>query len=414
MNNIPPGVSLGILALLLFISAFFSASETGLMNLNRYRLQNLVKQKHTGAIKAQRLLADPERVLGLILLGKNFVNILAASLGAIIASQYFGDLGIAISALMLTLLILIFTEVTPKNLAAIRPEKIAFLAAYLYIPLLKLFYPVIWIVNFIAGLSLRLFGIRSNRIQEHVIGKEELRRIVAEADCLMPPRYHKMLLSIIDLESATVEDIMTPRSEIVGLDLDDNIEDIIQQIQQSRYTRLPVFKKNIDRVVGFLHIRTILALINQVDFDKQTIIDKLLKPVFIPESTPLHKQMQDFKQAKNRLGLVVDEYGDVQGLVTLDDLLQEIVGELITDDSYIKKQADGHILVDAGVTIREFNRITRSSLPTEGPKTINGLILEYMETIPEIGTSVNLHGYRLEIIERDEKAIKRVRFHCPQ
>ncbi|MEQ1637099.1 MAG: CNNM domain-containing protein [Methylococcales bacterium] len=411
MNDIPLGVLFSILALLLFLSAFFSASETGLMTLNRYRLQHLVKKKHGGAIKAYRLLQRPDRLLGLILLGNNFVNILASSLATIIAMRYWGEAGIAVAASGLTLVVLIFSEVAPKTLAAIKPEAIAFPAAYIYIPLLKLFYPVVWLVNLIANLCLKLFGVNAGSVQNNALGKEELRTIVAEADCLMPPRYHKMMLSIMDLESATVEDIMTPRNDIVGIDIDGSLEDIIKQIQNSTHTRLPVFKKTIDRVIGFLNLRTLLTLIHQVDFDKQAIIDSLLKPVFIPESTPLHTQMHNFKVEQGRIGLVVDEYGDVQGLVTLDDLLQEIVGELITDESSVKQHGDGSITVDAGVTIREFNRITHSSLPTEGPKTINGLIVEYMETIPDSGTSVNLHGYHLEIIERDGNTVKQVRFH---
>lgn len=410
MNDIPLSILFGILALLILLAAFFSSSETGLMTLNRYRLQSLVKQKHAGATKAYRLLQRPDRLLGLILLGNNVAIIFASAVATLIGMRLWGEAGIALAETLLTLLMLIFGEVAPKTLAALKPEPIAFLSAYVYVPLLKLFYPIVWVVNLIANLTLKVFGINATNPQENTIGKEELRTIVAEADCLMPPRYHNMLLSIIDLESATVEDIMTPRSEIIGIDIDGALEDIVHQIQHSPHTRLPVFKKNIDRVIGFLHMRTILTLINQPDFDKQTIIDILHKPVFIPESTPLHKQMQNFKHEKSRMGLVVDEYGDVQGLVTLDDLLQEIVGELMTDDSNIKQHSDGSVTVDGGVTVREFNRLTRSSLPTEGPKTLNGLIIEYMETIPDAGTSINLHGYRLEIIERDENTVKVIRF----
>ncbi len=410
MNDIPLSILFSLLALLILLSAFFSSSETGLMTLNRYRLQYLVKKRHQGAIKANRLLQRPDRLLGLILLGNNVVIIFASSLATLIGMRLWGETGIALAATILTLVLLIFGEVAPKTLAAIKPEPIAFASAYLYIPLLKLFYPIVWTVNLIANLSLKIFGVNVNNPQENTIGKEELRTIVAEADCLMPARYHNMLLSIIDLESATVEDIMTPRSEIIGIDIDGALEDIVHQIQNSPHTRLPVFKKNIDRVIGFLHMRTVLTLLNQPEFDKQTIIDSLYKPVFIPESTPLHKQMQDFKNEKIRMGLVVDEYGDVQGLITLDDLLQEIVGELITEESNIKQHTDGSVTVDGGVTVREFNRLTRSALPTEGPKTLNGLIIEYMETIPDAGTSINLHGYRLEIIERDENTVKLIRF----
>ncbi|MGZ5576681.1 MAG: transporter associated domain-containing protein, partial [Methylobacter sp.] len=237
-----------------------------------------------------------------------------------------------------------------------------------------------------------------------------LKSIISDAESLMPVRYQKMLMGILELESATVEDIMTPRNEIIGIDLELPIEDIIVKIKASPHTRLPVYKTSIDRIIGFIHLRKILVLINQEDFDKQTIINCLDKPSFIPNSTPVHNQMHRFKHEKIRIGLVVDEYGDVQGLVTLDDLLQEIVGELITEDVAVRAQNDGSYLVDANITIRELNRVMQWSLPTEGPKTLNGLIIEFMETIPETGTSIKLHSYPLEIIKRDENSVKLVKF----
>ncbi len=250
----------------------------------------------------------------------------------------------------------------------------------------------------------------SNKNIHDKLNKDELKSIISDAESLMPARYQKMLMGILDLESATVEDIMTPRNEIVGIDLELPIEEIITLIKTSPHTRLAVYKTSIDRIIGFLHLRKVLALINQEGFDKQTIIDCLDKPSFIPESTPVHNQMHRFKNEKIRIGLVVDEYGDVQGLVTLDDLLQEIVGELITEDVIARKQSDGSYLVDANITVRELNRVTQWSLPTEGPKTLNGLIIEFMETIPEAGTGIKLHGYFLEIIKRDENAVKLVKF----
>lgn len=411
MNDIPLSILFGALVFLVLLAAFFAGSETALMTLNRYRLQYLVKKKLPSAIKAHRLLQRPDRLLGLMLLGNNFANILASSIATVIAMQYWGEAGIPIAAGLLTLVMLTFGEVAPKTLAALRPEAIALGSALIYTPLLKVCYPVVWAVNLVANLTLKLFGVSPHSLPENIMGKEELRTIVAEADCLLPPRYHNMLMSILDLESATVEDIMTPRSEIVGIDIEASLDEVIDHIRHSKHTRLPVYRKNIDRVIGFLHMRTILTLINLPEFDKQTIIDSLLKPIFIPESTPLHKQMQTFKHEQSRMGLVVDEYGDVQGLVTLDDLLQEIVGELITDESTIKHHADGSVTVDGGITVREFNRQTRSALPTEGPKTLNGLIIEYMETIPEVGTRVDFHDCHLEILTRDENSVKRVRFH---
>lgn len=402
---------LSILAVLLLLSAFFSGSETALMTLNRYRLQHLVKQKHRGAIKAHELLKRPDRLIGLILLGNNFVNILASSIATVIAIRIGGDEAIGPAMALMTVIVLLFSEVTPKTLAALRPEMLAFVSAWIYVPLLKIFYPLVWVVNLMSGLLLRIVGVNPKKAKTETLNKDELKSIVSDAEHLMPARYQNMLLSILDLESATVEDIMTHRNDIVGIDLEDPIEEIITQLQQSPHTRLPVYKKNIDRVIGFLHIRTILILLNQPDFDKQMITDSLSKPFFIPASTSIHKQMQIFKAEKLRTGLVVDEYGDVQGLVTLDDLLQEIVGELIAEEPDIKMQKDGSYLVDASVTVRELNRITHWDLPTEGPKTLNGLIIEYMETIPEAGTSAKLHGHTLEIIKRDENTVKLVRFH---
>ncbi len=412
MNDIPLSMLFGILAAMLILSAFFSGSETALMTLNRYRLRHLVKLNHSGAIKAHQLLQRPERLLGLILLCNNFVNNFASSIATVIAIKLYADeeSSVAIAAGILTIVMLICSEVTPKTLAAIKPEPIAFPAAWIYTLLLKILYPVVWFVNLFVNLLLRIVGVDVKKNRHDALNKDELKSIISDAESLMPTRYQKMLMGILDLESATVEDIMTPRNEIIGVDLELPVEDIITRIKTSPHTRLPVYKTSIDRIIGFIHLRKILALLNQEDFDKQTIINLLDKPSFIPESTPVHNQMHRFKHEKIRIGLVVDEYGDVQGLVTLDDLLQEIVGELITDDVAVRTQSDGSYLVDANITIRELNRVTQWSLPTEGPKTLNGLIIEFMETIPETGTSIRLHEYLLEIIKRDENSVKLVKF----
>ncbi|EGW20517.1 HlyC/CorC family transporter [Methylobacter tundripaludum] len=412
MNDIPISMLFGILAAMLILSAFFSGSETALMTLNRYRLRHLVKLNHSGAIKAHHLLQRPERLLGLILLCNNFVNNFASSIATVIAIKLYADeeSSVAIAAGILTIVMLICSEVTPKTLAAIKPEPLAFPAAWIYTLLLKILYPIVWFVNLFVNLLLRIVGVDIKKNRHNALNKDELKSIISDAESLMPTRYQKMLMGILDLESATVEDIMTPRNEIIGVDLELPVEDIITRIKTSPHTRLPVYKTSIDRIIGFIHLRKILALLNQEDFDKQTIINLLDKPSFIPESTPVHNQMHRFKHEKIRIGLVVDEYGDVQGLVTLDDLLQEIVGELITDDVAVRTQSDGSYLVDANITIRELNRVTQWSFPTEGPKTLNGLIIEFMETIPETGTSIRLHEYLLEIIKRDENSVKLVKF----
>jgi len=408
----PLSMLFGILILMLILSAFFAGSETALMSLNRYRLRHLVKLKHPGAVKAQRLLQRPDQLLGLMLLGNIFINNFAASLATVIAIKLYTDdeSVIAISTGVLTLIMLIFSEVTPKTLAALKPEPLAFPAAWIYTPLLKIVYPIVWFVNLFVSLILKIVGVDVNKSSHDSLNKEELKSIITESESIMPIRYQKMLLGILDLESATIEDIMTPRNEIVGIDLEADLETIVAQIKNSPHTQLAVYKKSIDRIIGFLHLRKVLVLVNQDSFDKPTIISLLSKPSFIPENTPVHTQMLRFKNEKIRIGLVVDEYGDVQGLVTLDDLLQEIVGELITDDTTVTKQSDGSYLVDATITVRELNRVMQWTLPTEGPKTLNGLIIEFMETIPEPGTSIKLHGHRLEIISQDNNTVKLVKF----
>ena len=396
---------------MLLVSGFLTGSETSLMSINRYRLRNLVKLNHRGAIKAQNLLQKSDRFLSFILLANSFLKNLCAALATmIVVNLYSHDEAFIVAAMaVLTFLMVVFSELTPKGYGATKPEWLAFLAAWIYTPLLSLFYPITLFINGFVRLLLRLVRVDVKKSPNESLNQEELKSIIAEAEDLMPERYQKMLTGILDFESATVEDIMTPRNEIVGIDLEASIEEIVSQIRNSSHTQLAVYKKSIDRVVGFLHLRKVLLLVGQDDFDKQSIINLLNKPAFIPENTPVHAQMLRFKSEKIDIGLVVDEYGDVQGLVTLDDLIHEIVGELITDEAAARKQSDGSYLIDASITVRELNRVMQWSLPIEGPKTLNGLIIEFMETIPATGTSVKLFGHHLEIIKRDENALKLVK-----
>ncbi|QSA98546.1 HlyC/CorC family transporter [Methylococcus sp. EFPC2] len=411
MNDIPLSLLLISLGLLIFVSAFFSGSETGLMTLNRYRLLHQVKKGHPAALRAQRLLQHPDRLIGLILLGNNFMNILASSLTTIVFLRLFGENGIALAAGALTIIVLIFAEVAPKTLAALYPEKVAYPATWLILPLMKIFYPVVWIINTLANLMLKLLGFDPKGQAHSALSKEELRTVVAEASAMIPDRYQNMLLSVLDLESATVDDIMIPRHEIVGIDLDEPLEDILDLIRNSRHTRLPVYRKSIDKVFGLLHLRKILLKMSQSEISKEMLAKSVDRIYFVPENMPLHQLLANFRREGLRFGLVIDEYGDVQGLVTLEDLLQEIVGEFTTDSLDVRKQKDGSHLVDAGIGLRELNRITGWALPTEGPKTLNGLIIEYLETIPEPGTSLKLFEHRLEITEMDNNVVKQVRFH---
>ena len=412
MNDIPLSMLFGILVFMLLVSGFLTGSETSLMSINRYRLRNLVKLNHRGAIKAQNLLQKSDRFLSFILLANSFLKNLCAALATmIVVNLYSHDEAFIVAAMaVLTFLMVVFSELTPKGYGATKPEWLAFLAAWIYTPLLTLFYPITLFINGFVRLLLRLVRVDVKKSPNESLNQEELKSIIAEAEDLMPERYQKMLTGILDFESATVEDIMTPRKEIVGIDLEDTIEEIIEQIRTSPHTQLAVYKSNIDRIVGFLHLRKILLLIGQDDFDKQAIINLLSKPTFVPDNTPVHAQLLSFKREKNTIGLVVDEYGDVQGLVTLDDLIQEIVGELVDDEMAPRKQSDGSYMIDAAITLRELNRTMQWTLPTEGPKTLNGLIVEFMETIPESGTSIKLLGHPLEIIKTDEHAVKLVKF----
>ncbi|MCK5639655.1 MAG: HlyC/CorC family transporter [Gammaproteobacteria bacterium] len=413
LNDIPLSALFAALALLIILSAFFSGSETGLVSLNRYRLRTLAKNKHPGAMRASRLLERMDRLIGIILLGNNFVNILASSIATLIALRLMGENGIWLSTLLLTIVILIFAEVAPKTMAALHPERFAFPASYILAPLLKLFYPLVWLVSILASGVLRLFGVSSKEGPSQHLTREELRTVVNEAGALIPQRHQKMLLGILDLEKVTVEDIMVPRTEITFLDLDDEWEDILRQITSSQHTRLPVCKDGIDNVIGIVHMRNILALHRHGELDKEKFENVIREVYFVPEGTPLNTQLLNFQSQRRRIGLVVDEYGDIQGLVTLDDILEEIVGEFTTDPSTssrdIHPQDDGTYLVDGSTNIRELNRIMHWNLPTDGPKTLNGMIIEYLETIPEPGTSLLLSGYPIEIVQTTSNAVKTMR-----
>ncbi|HHJ14442.1 MAG TPA: HlyC/CorC family transporter [Gammaproteobacteria bacterium] len=418
MDDIPLGVLFGALLFLIVLSAFFSGSETGLMTLNRYRLRHLARARHGGAIRAQKLLQRPDRLIGLILLGNNFVNILASTLTAVIAVRLAGESGLVIGAALLTLVILIFAEVTPKTLAALHPERIAFPAAFIYGPLLWLLYPFVWVVNIIANGILRLIGVRPEQSGNHALSQEELRTVVLEAGAMIPKRHQDMLLNIIDLEKVTVEDIMVPRKEIVGIDLDDEWNSIMDRIMSCQYTRLPVYRGSIDQVLGFIHLRKILPLIKRDELDKEALQAAIREPVFIPENTPLNRQLLNFQRERRRIGLVIDEYGDIQGLATLEDILEEIIGEFTTDPSTTNKditpEADGSFLVNGTITIRELNRALGIGLPTDGPKTLNGVVLEYLEDIPQPGTSLLLSGYPVDIVQVQDNLIKTLRVHRNQ
>ncbi len=415
MHEIPLSVLGTALFFLIILSGCFSASETAMMSLNRYRLRHLVKAGHPGAIRAQRLLDRTDRLIGLILLGNNFVNILASSIATLIALRLWGESGIAIATGILTFVILIFAEVAPKTLAALHPERVAFPAAFVLEPLLKVLYPLVWLVNFLANTLLRMLGVSPQSGAMQHLSSEELRTVVKEAGALIPQRHQEMLVSILDLEKVKVEDIMVPRGEIVGIDIEKSEEEIIDQLFHNQHTRLPVYREDIENVIGFIHARNALNLFAGGQFSKEKLLEITREALFVPEGTPLHTQLYNFQKEKRRTALVVDEYGDILGLVTLEDILEEIVGEFTTDVGStipdVHPQEDGTYLVDGSAYIRELNRTMGWELPTDGPKTLNGLILEYLESIPEPGTSVRIAGYPIDIIQTANNAIKTVRIH---
>jgi Mg2+/Co2+ transporter CorB len=388
------------------------------MALNRYRMRHMARKGHAGAMRVRRLLLRPDRLIGLILIGNNFVNILASAIATVIALRLYGEIGIAIATGTLTLVILIFAEVTPKTLAALHPERIAFPASWVYVPLLKLLYPLVLVVNWMSNNLLRLVGVDPDAHGEKPLTSEELRSLVLETGGPMPKRYRRMLLSVLELELVTVEDIMVPRNEVTGIDLDDDWDEIVQQLADSQYARLPVFRENLDHVTGYVHLRKMPRLLLQESFTREDLEGSIREPYFIPSGTPLNKQLINFQHTKRRFGLVVNEYGDILGLVTMEDLLEEIVGEFTTDPADTIKdvfpQEDGSFLVDGSVTIRELNRSMNWQFPTDGPKTLNGLIIDYLESIPEPGTSVLLAGYPVDVVQTKGNAVKMARVHPGQ
>ncbi len=415
-DDVPLGGLFGLLALLLLLSAFFSGSETALMSLNRYQLRHKARQGHRGARLAERLLQRPDRLIGLILLGNNLVNFSAASLVAVIALKVGGEPAVALGTVALTLVVLIFSEAAPKTLAALHPERLAFPASVIYYPLLKLLYPIVWLTNACSNAVLYLFGVRANDTELQALTREELRTLVHEAGSRISRRYQQMLISILDLEKVTVDDVMVPHNEIVGIDLDDDDEEIEKIIHESQHTRLPVYRDTIDNVVGILHLRR-LANLGKVHFDRDELVTLLDEPYFVPEGTPLSTQLVQFQRRRLRIALVVDEYGDIQGIVTLEDILEEIVGEFTTDPGdeveHVVRDSTDTWLVDGTANIRELNRTQHWMLPTDGPKTINGLIIEHLETIPEPTTCLEINGYPIEIVASDENRIRTVRIGEP-
>ena len=416
MDDTPLSVLLAALFFLIVLSAFFSGSETGLMTINRYRLRHMADKKHPGAMRAQILLQRQDRLIGLILLGNNIVNVFASILMTLIALRIYNDAGFIFAAgIVLTIIILLFAEVTPKTLAALHPERIAYPAAYVYTPLLKLLYPIVWVINAFANGLLRIFGVSAEESRGHALTQEELRTVVTEAGALIPERHASMLLNLIDLEKVTVEDIMVPRNDVTGIDINDDWDTITRTLTDSQYTRMPLYRESIDDVIGVLHMRDVLPHLYHGELDHDSLQRIARDAYFIPVNTSLNRQLLNFQRKHRRLGFAVDEYGDIQGLVTLEDLLEEIVGEFTSDpwDRFedIQEEDDGTWLVDGSVNIRNLNSALGMDLSIEGPKTLNGYITESLEMIPENNISLLIDGHPVDILQVRENMVKTVRIH---
>ncbi len=384
------------------------------MSINRIRLRHLEKENHRGAKRVSKLLTRPDRLIGLILIGNNLVNIAAAQVATIIGLRLYGDMGIAIATFCLTLVVLIFAEVTPKTLAALYPEKVAFPSSIVLKGLLVILFPFVVATNWVTNGMLRLFGITPQEIEEHSLSKEELKTVVNESSAMLTSNHQSMLTSILDLDHVTVEDIMIPRSEINAIDINDDWKDISRQLTNAQHTRVLLYRDQIDDAVGFIHARDALRLLTKEQFDKPSLLRAVREIYYIPENTSLNTQLIKFQENKERIGLVVDEYGDIQGLVTLEDILEEVVGDFTTTQAKtpseeVSRQRDGSIIVEGSVNIRDLNKEMDWQLPTEGPKTLSGLIVEHLEDIPDAPLSVLIDSYILEVVEMKENMIKQLK-----
>lgn len=411
----PIGLLVILLVGLILLSGFFSGSETALMSLNRYRLRHQAKQGHRGAIRTAKLLERPDRLISLILLGNNFVNILASAIATVIALRLMGEAGIAVATGLLTLIILVFAEVTPKTLATLRTEQIAYFASAVYQPLMKAVYPLVLATNWMSGQVLKLFKVDKEDTEVEALSSDELRTVLNDTSGMIPPRHRDMLVNILDLSTVSVNDIMVPRNEIAGLDIEDSWDEIKQQIIESRHSRMLVYKENIDEVQGFVYLRKMYDFLHTGGYTRETLEKNIREPYFIPEGTTLTVQLLNFQREKRRIGLVVDEYGDIQGLITIEDIVEEIVGEFDTDPYHgpeeVQAQDDGSFIAEGSAQIRALNKALDWDLSADGPKTLNGIVLEHFENFPPQGAVFTFNGHPMTVLEVEENFVTRVRIN---
>lgn len=416
MNDTSLGFLILLLIVFLLLSAFFSSAETGIMTANRYKLKHKARTGNRHAKQVLQLLAKPDRLIGVVLVGNTVVNISAASVATLIGLELAGDTGVAVATGVLTFVLLIFGELGPKTFAANHPEKIAYPAAWILTGLLKILLPLVWLVNATTNLIFRLDRMVSHN--KDSLSPDELRTLVLESSHVISHQHRNMLLGVLNLDDITVNDIMIPRQEVAGVDLEDDLDDIVKTLRSTQHTRLPVFRGELNDTVGIMHIRNATRFLGDPELTKAAILQYVREPYYVPEGTPLLTQLLHFQKQKRRFGLVVDEYGDVQGVVTLEDILEEIVGEFTTSlgaqGRHISPQPDGTYLIDGSANIRDINRLLHWTLPTNGPRTLNGLILEHLETIPESALSLKIDSYCIEIVQTRDNAVRTAKVSPPQ
>jgi Mg2+/Co2+ transporter CorB len=407
LNEIPLWILLASIAFLVLMSAFFSGSETSMMAINRYRLKHLVKEKNKSAKRVSRLLEKTDRLLGVILIGNNFTHTLSTALATVVAIRIWSDNAVLAVTVFMTIIMIIFAEVMPKTIAALKPESIAFPSSYLLKPLSKILSPLITLVSFVSNNVTKLIGIDLDNANKDELKPEELRTLLQTSG--VPKRQEEMLMGIFDMDNLSVNDVMIPKNEIIGIDLNDEIEDIVKQLQEIDFTYIPCYTDTIDNIQGFLSLNKKAEFLGSEAKSIRSLKDELREPLFVPENTPLYKQLANFQSSGRRVGLIVDEYGDIEGIITLRSILEIIVGE-ITSESIekmdIMPQADGSYLVDGSMMIREVNRRLEWELPTEGPKTLSGLILEEIQTIPDTNVGLSIENYRIETVLIKDNVIK--------
>ena len=411
MDNISTEILIIVLVILFLLSAFFSGSETALMSINKYKMRHQAKLNNKGAKAAKKLLENPDKVIGVILLGNNLTNILITQIATLISLRLYGDIGLAIATGLLTIFILIFAELTPKTIGEMHSEKIAYSSSLLFKPMLIILYPLVFLINFIANSIIKIMGLKDNT-SKSPLTSDELKTVLSESSIKFSKPHLKMLESIIDLEKATVEDIMIPRSDIYGIDIGEDIATVVNNFKRTPYTRIPVYEDNIENLLGLIHIKNIAPMLASNSIDEIEIKKLIKKPYYIVSGTSLYSQLLNFQKEKRRIGFIVDEYGDIQGLVTLEDILEEIVGDFTSDpadsEEIIPTDNENIFIIDGGAHIREINQILSINLNAKSAKTINGFILEHIENLPKINDIINIQGHTFKIIENLDNAVKTV------